>query len=218
MVSAEDEFFSIGAVLDSSGRRQFGFFRSSMKSPKSFEFLFEHQALDYYLIGHKYLALSGGNGYAILMSSTADLVEFTGLKSGPPVTLDLLPKKYRHVPELQPTSLGQEQGPFHEIEGSTIPVGLYAQDSFLYLLTREPNPHGGGTLWLIHQIDPWHRQLVGKMQIPTRANHLTIVNTDKDWYIFEKGAVEASGAQEIKSMLIIPNTLIRSRKLPSACK
>ena len=101
----------------------------------------------------------------------------------------------------------------------SIPVGLYGRNGLLYLLTREPKTGGGtGTLWQLFPIDPERSEVLAPIALPTNINHLTIVDSPGDWYIFEKGAVEPAGRQLIASMLVIPNSIIRSHSVPAQCR
>jgi len=132
--------------------------------------------------------------------------------------LKSFPEEYRRAPKLRTASTGSksQEAPFKEIEGLTIPVGLYGQDGLLYLLTRKPRARGGAT-WLLHKIDPKSDRVLGQSQLPTTAKHLTVVNTGDNWYVFEKGSVQPDGSQKIDSMLIIPNSVIKSLKVPEIC-
>jgi hypothetical protein len=96
---------------------------------------------------------------------------------------------------------------FKEIEGLTIPVGLYGQGNMLYLLTRKPDSQGA-TSWSLFQIDPQKDQVIGELRLPTKANHLTVVPSPEAWFLFEKGPVESPGAQNISSLLSIPASWI----------
>ena len=226
-VYSRDELLSFGAVRECSGKFQFGFFRVPLKAPTNFEFLKAVSGgyLDYYLRGHRYLVgLENGAEYGLIMSPNPVIVQFPAKGAARP--LAVIPDRYRHVPPLKvkPTGPKSEEAMYKELESLTIPVGLYAdggqggRDAFLYLLTREPKGNGE-TLWNLIQIDPRRGRAVGgPFPLPTTAQHLTIVTSPENWYVFEKGSVEPTGKQPIDSLLVIPSSLIRSRSVPAACR
>lgn len=216
IVSGRD-FFSFGAVKDSPGKFRFGFFRAPLKAPYDFEFLRDFPEVDYYLLGHKYLAGLKGDEYGVLMNDKAVIVQFTA--DGNERVLDVIPEKYRVIPKLQTdTSIpNSEAAMFKEIEGLTIPMGLYGRNGLLYLLTREPKA-GGGTLWQLFPINPDRPEVFDPIKLPTSMNHLTIVDSPLDWYIFEKGAVQPTGKQPIASMLVIPHSMIQNHSVPRKCR
>jgi hypothetical protein len=102
------------------------------------------------------------------------------------------------------------------IERSKMPVGLYGWEGFLFVLTREP-AQGGGTRWMIHKIDPRKDAVVGSSQIPTRANHLTVVPGPKKWAFLEKGRVQDWGRQRNDRVLFVPASRLRGSLSPSLC-
>lgn len=217
VVSGRD-LFSFGAVKDSPGKFRFGFFRAPLGAPSDFKFLREFPEVDYYLLGHQYLTGLEGDEYGVLMNDKAVIVQFAA--DGNERVLDVIPEKYRVIPRLQTdTSIpNSEAAMFKEIEGLTIPVGLYGgSHGLLYLLTREPKS-GGGTLWQLFPINPDRSEVFDPIQLPTTTNHLTIIDSPRDWYVFEKGAVQPPGKQTIGSMLVIPNSMIQNHSVPKKCR
>ncbi len=218
-VVSGSEFFSFGAVKTAANKFRFGFFRVPAETPSNFEFLLDFDDVEYYLLGHQYLASLNGHEYAVLMSGKASIIEF--LPDGSQRNLEVIPDSYRQVNKLETDTSRPhaEEDLFREIEKMSIPVGLYGQDGFLYLLTRERNPKPrSGTLWQLFPIDPEHLEVSRPLQIPTTANHLTVVNSEDNWYFIEKGPVQEDGSQDIGKMLIIPNASIRTHAIPAACK
>jgi len=61
---------------------------------------------------------------------------------------NVLPKKNTLCPDATTPMTGPHNAPmrFAELETFSIPAGLYAQNGYLYLLTREP-ASGGKTTW-----------------------------------------------------------------------
>lgn len=213
-------FFSIGVTKTKDGRFRSGVFRAPLPAPGNSQILRGVPDSDYYLVGHKYLAgTEAGLGYAVLMGGKAPVIaEFS--QNGRERLLDLIPAAYKRVPKLKSGSASPntDQAVFREIESLSIPVGLYSQDNLLYLLTREPKRGvSGRTQWHLTQVDPETARVLGSMELPTSAHHLTVVNTPENWYFFEKGEVQPNGAQAIPSILVIPSLQIKARSIPSEC-
>jgi hypothetical protein len=217
-VSAGSHFFSFGAVKESNGRLDFGFFHAPLSKPSRFSFLKSWADVDYYLLGYRYLASLGDDEYAVLMASgrSASIVKLSGRSEE---QLDVIPAPYKSTPRLNNETTGpnSEAALFRTVEGFSIPVGLYGQDNYLYLLTREPGERGK-TIWRLFQIDPGRRQEPRGVVLPTDAHHLTVVSGSSSWYFIEKGPVLPLGKQEITSMLVIPNSAIRALSVPGSCQ
>jgi hypothetical protein len=130
-----------------------------------------------------------------------------------PLPLDAFPTDYQQAPKLMSPMDGPRDAAqlFKEIEGLTIPVGLYGKKSMLYLLTRRPAGNGK-TVWSIFQIDPKEDRVTGEVILPTQAHHVSIVPSPQAWYVIERGEVRDMGTQEISTMLEIPVSWITSPK------
>lgn len=126
--------------------------------------------------------------------------------------LSAFPEDFRTIPRFKTP----DQGPlsteplFGEIEKSKMVVGLFGQDSMLYVLAREQNPEDGTTQWRLFQIDPDKPKPLGEVRLPTKAAHLTLVPGPDYWYIFERGKVRGWGDQDIKHLLRVPKAWITS--------
>lgn len=219
-VTAGRHFFSVGAVEATGGKVRIGFFRAPIKMPSRPEFLLDIDDVetDYYLLGHSYLTGLNGDQYAVLMSTNRSVIlRFS--RDGSQQSLNVMPDRYQRAPEIKNMATGpsSEAAMFKEIEGLTMPVGLFGQNGFLYLLTREPMADGK-TRWYLFRIDPEGVQPTREMKLPTTANHLTVLNTNRNWYIFEEGPVQSLGQQKIGAMLIIPDSAIRALAMPSSCQ
>jgi len=129
-----------------------------------------------------------------------------------------LPPKYATRPDFKTPMTGKSNAPAHyeELETFSIPAGLYAQDGYLYLLTREPASEGK-TIWWFYQIDPAGTGSVrGRVRLPTNANHLTVIPTpDQGWMFIERSKVEPSQKQKIGPVVVISNAAIRSLSIPT---
>ncbi|HEX4497249.1 MAG TPA: hypothetical protein VIE43_16370 [Thermoanaerobaculia bacterium] len=217
-VSTAANFLSIGAVKEANGRVDYGFFHAPQSNPSHFTFLKDWTDVDYYLLSHRYMTGLGADEYAVLMASgkTASIVNLSagGKQVG------VIPAAYRNTPKLNNETTGpsSQEALFKTIEGFSIPVGLYGQDGFLYLLTREPGKERGKTIWRLFQIDPSSKQEPRGVVLPTDAHHLSVANSADTWYFIEKGPVLPLGKQEATSMFMIPNSLIRTLSVPSTCR
>jgi hypothetical protein len=219
-ILAGDHFFSVGAVRW-KGSLRLGFFRVPTANPSKFEFLGEIPGPSYYVLGHQYITALKGRDYALLMSNHPVILEFP--RNGPPRTLDIFKStqygSIYNVPALKTQAVGpsSDEPMYREIEGLSIPIGLYGgRDGFLYLLTRESE--AGDTTWRLFQINPITGKIVGEpMTLPTAARHLTAVLGTNSWYFVEKGSVLPAGNQEIRSMLEISNSAISRHAVPSQC-
>jgi hypothetical protein len=218
-VSTAANLLSIGAVKEANNRIDYGFFHAPQSNPSRFTFLKEWTDVDYYLLGHKYLTGLGNAEYAVLMASGKP-ASIVNLSAGGKAPVGSIPAPYRNTPKLNNETTGpaSQEALFKTIEGFSIPVGLYGQDNYLYLLTREPGKERGKTVWRLFQIDPASKQEPRGVVLPTDAHHLTVVNSADKWYFIEKGPVLPLGKQEIASMFTIPNSSIRALSVPSTCR
>jgi len=210
------DILSVGAVKTKEGYR-FGFFRAPLNEPNQFTMLKDVPSVNYYTIGNRYMAGLKGKEYGVLMTPHPSILEFS--TTGVSRVLNVIPDTYQALPfKTQPTGPSSDELLYKEVEGRHMPAGLYAQNGLLYLLTRDPG-EGGRTEWRLWSIDPSQPKphASAPIKLPTNANHLTVVNTAKNWFIFERGAVQSAGNQVIGSMLVIPNSLISTNAVPSTC-
>jgi hypothetical protein len=94
------------------------------------------------------------------------------------------------------------------IEKESMPVGLYGWRNSLYILSRTPTGHG--TRWFLTSIDPTRRNSSATVELPVRANHVTVIPGLQDWAFIEKGPVKGYGIQEISRALFIPSHLLQA--------
>jgi hypothetical protein len=159
----------------------------------------------YYLLGHHYVTSNSSGLFFLAMNNKAKLFWYSPSQKKLTI-LSSFPVAYETIPELRTELSGPRdaQARFAEIETLRIPVGIYAQGDFIYILTREPRGTTRDTKWLLHKIDPAKNQFLGSVQLPTSANHLSVVPSPRHWYFFEKGRVEPTAGQSIPSLLAIP--------------
>ncbi|HEY0553426.1 MAG TPA: hypothetical protein VGG20_04115, partial [Thermoanaerobaculia bacterium] len=214
-----DHFLGVGALKMAPKKFQFGFFRSPAADASRAALIKDVPSIDYYVVGNHHIAGLNNRDFALLMSPHPLILELS--PTGHSRTLDVIPHEFRVLPLKSPaTGPRSDEAMYREIEGLSIPVGLYGQDQddVLYLLTRQAGPQGD-TIWRLFQIDVDKGHVVGSpMVLPTHAHHLTAVNTAENWYFFERGVVSAAGNQAIPSMMVISNASIKARRLPVECQ
>lgn len=102
------------------------------------------------------------------------------------------------------------------VERSSMPVGLYGFDGFLYVLFRSPSD--GATKWVMRKVDPKADAIVASIDIPTRANHLTVVPGPKEWAFIEKGPARGHKDQDVNSVLFVPTSRVKGISEGNLCR
>lgn len=173
---------------------------------------------DWYLIGFPYFAANNDGFFFVRM--TGKQASIMRVNNKVLEELPVFPERYRDVPRLKTPNKGPSSTAdrFREIEGLRMAVGLFGQGKMLYLLTREPNPVGSGTQWLLHRIDSRNKRLDGVVRLPTTSNHLTVVpggqGPSEYWYLLERGPVEGWGQQDNSKIVLVPSDWITAPKYP----
>jgi hypothetical protein len=184
------------------------FVRVPLFARKNIASLFEvsSEARKFYRLGHPYLTTLGDTAYLLSMGDTASLVRIPA--KGENTQVLTVPVPGRQLPALPQFRTYADVPPLMEaIERSTMPVGLYGWEGFLYVLSRAPSARG--TLWTLTKIDPRLDRIVANSRLPTSANHLTVVPGAKKWALVEKGPVVSWGHQETRRVLLVPASQIR---------
>ena len=195
-----------GNSADSERGYQLGFIGVNLGTGAS-RLIQRFESNDFYLINNQYIATANGEAYFLAMNKEARI--FRVPQSGPATPLEKsVPEEYLVVPQPQvPRGEGTARRRFEELESLHMPVGLYGQGNFLYLLTRDPD---ACSPWSLYKIDPLHKvdshsdRVVGRVPVPSLARHIALVPGDQHWLIIEKGAVEAAGRQKIRALKAIP--------------
>jgi hypothetical protein len=177
----------------------------------------------FFLMGSPWIANSDGETFFLSMAKRNALYR---VRDGKAERLrNGLPREYATRPDLKTPLRGRQDAParYAELETLSIPAGLYAQDGYLYLLTRKPAGEGQ-TAWTLHQIDPaGDGSVLGSVRLPTAAHHLTVIPTpDRGWLFIERGEVvlDSSGKQRNKTVgpvVVVSNDAIRFRALLTSC-
>jgi len=226
-VATGDSLIAYGSLLrNKDDSLVFGFFRAPLDGGNAAKvtLLKEFDSKDFYLLtGYKYLTALGDDVYFVLMDKQPTIYKVNGVTQVVE-RLSVFPKEFR-PPYLLPNFLKPMTGPksapahFAELEGFHIPAGLYSQNGMLFLLTRNPSAKGG-TDWWLYKINPAEQRILGRVLLPTKTNHLTVVPSEQAWFILERGAVRPGQKvqqQAIDSMLVLPNPGINSLSLPLSC-
>jgi len=178
----------------------------------------------FYKLGHPLISSLGDTGYLLFFDNTAP-----GLYRNEQGSQELVPMDALEVldagndgssPKL-PSFIQREdlRAVMRAVERSSMPVGLFGWDHLLYVLFRNPGADGG-TKWVMKKVDPDPKadRIVASFEIPTRANHLTVVPGPKEWAFIEKGPVRGFLDQDINSVLFVPTSRIQTASGGNVCR
>lgn len=209
-------FGSITAPEAPDGFR-LGFLTMPLETRDRVSLVFPFASGDHYVLGHQYITTLGPDAYFLLMGSQPRIYRLTlGSKEGTPTPLssNTIPAGFGKTPPITTPMTGPDSAKalFAEIETLAMPVGLYGYDGYLYLLTRQPEANRVGTIWSLFKIDPKGERVVARLRLPTSANHVYLVPSPKNWFIFERGKVHDGGQQKIATVVRIPSNWITEGK------
>jgi hypothetical protein len=229
--AAPDRITAFVATVHDPGKKteyaEYGFFRAQGNS--GLQPLLpvdkDKSQADFFLLGHPYIASTAGETFFLSMAKHPALYRVRDGKAEKLV--NALPRQYATRPDFHTppvvTNASQAVDRLAELETFSVPVGLYAQDGLLYLLTREPAPEGK-TNWWLYQIDPAGTgSTFGRVLLPTKAHHLTVIPTpDRGWMLIERGRAEfdprqKNQVQKVGPIVVISNDAIRSRSPLTSC-
>ncbi|HEX4960245.1 MAG TPA: hypothetical protein VF173_05365 [Thermoanaerobaculia bacterium] len=206
-----------GAALIPDAGKPFtmGFLAAALDDPTKVRVILPDANFEYYTLGFSYFTSIENDSYFIAMYDVPSLFKLPSNSVEPINLLATLPEPIQHIPRLQNLNAGPKSAEaiFREVEGLSLPVGLYSYGNFLYLLARqaEKTQDSQGTVWWLYQIDASvnkssRERVVAKLRLPTSANHLTLLPGSDSFLLFEKGPVESLGAQRVLSTLRIPTS------------
>ncbi len=222
--AALGKFTAFAAIPHEEGT-QYGFFQAQGNSGLQLLLPADDHEKDFFLLGYPYIASTADDTFILSMAKYPAIYRVSNGKAEK--LPNALPSKYATRPDFKTFMTGPRSAPAHyaELETFSIPAGLYIQDGYLYLLTREPGG-GGKTTWWLYQIDPTGAgSVLGRVRLPTSANahHLTIIPTpNRGWMIIERGKVELDPSQQhqtqnVGPVVVISNAAIRSLSVPTSC-
>lgn len=182
------EVFSVAVVRESETKVRQGLVRYPATPGARIAFLREHQG------DSVERAMAWDFPLLAASSQGVFLLDFT---TDPPSVLQLAPTTRRlanfppgfsRPPELPPGLSGPDASTaFREgLEATPVPVGLFALDNKLLLLTRSPKPKGEA-LWQLHRLDPEADRLEDVLDLPTTAPKVLVVPGKVRWAILELG-------------------------------
>ncbi len=203
-------------VMESGSAGIFGFFSHQLVLPGSgivpkIDLIMPFANFDFYMLGHPTITSVGEVAYFLYMDSHPTLFRFDTRSSLSPAALDGFPGENTLLPHFQTASRPPNEV-FMEIEGfDGVPVGLFSQGGLLYSLAREKAHDGRSTLWTLTQMRPRldDVEVLGTMELPTSASHISLLFGPESLVLFEKGTVEEDGTQDILEMLIISGSWIK---------
>lgn len=210
-VVSGSRLFAFGSVKGEAGPPKSGFIDAEIGMKplviEDVQLRVPFDYLDYYLLGHAYVASVSNRGFFLKMDSTARIFRFPK-GSNESELLNVMPSELTKVPRIKNPALGPEdtKNLFKEITTYQIPVGIYGFQGMLYLLGRSPSDRK--TTWWLYQIDPEREKVVARLRLPVFSEHVTLVPSPSFWFIFEKGEVKEDSTQDIKSLVAIPTNWI----------
>jgi hypothetical protein len=158
----------------------------------------------FYRLGYPMLGAVGRDVYALGVEDSFPVLYRFRKDQKPVRMVNALPKEIadRRLPAL-PNLMVSSDYPqvMKTVEESLMPAGLYGWQGSLFLLYRVPEPQG--TRWMIAKISG--NQADEPVQLPTRANHVTLIPGPENWAVLEKGPIHALGTQELKGVRLIPS-------------
>jgi hypothetical protein len=200
-----------------------GFVRFPIEHPDQFQPLVARNrdaAKIFYKLGHPLISSLGDTGYLIFLDNGAPglyLNQKGSQELKPMDALDVLDSG-KSVSPVLPSFIRPEDFPavMRAVERSSMPVGLYGWADSLYVLFRSPG--NGGTKWVMKKVDPKDDQIVASFEIPTRANHLTVVPGPREWAFIEKGPVRGHKDQDVNSILFVPTSRMQKISEGNLCR
>jgi len=164
-----------------------------------------------YRLGYPYFTSLGSDGVILAMYENPQIF-IHKVEDDDLVPIDAMPEAVRRRDPLEQKFETPSDFPLvmKEVEGATMPAGIFGWKGLLYLLYRQPGDLA--TVWSLAQIDPGpeNARVLGTVTLPTSANHLTVVPGDRNWAFLEKGPVQAFGKQKIDSVLFVASDRVAS--------
>jgi len=213
LLGIDDALLATGLVVDKQLQKgyQAGLFRFPVSDgEKTAEVVLTVDAWDYYVVGYQYLtSIVWGTAYFLdLDQGTARLFEIPPGRAARELK-GAVPPEVRAVPPFSAIMNGPQDGPtvFSNLARLRLATGIYGgPDGNVYLLAREPEANGTNDWWMF-RISP-KGEVLGKALLPTHAQHLSVVVSPDTFYLFERGAVNRFGGQDIRTLIAVPATTL----------
>lgn len=216
--------YGVYGALQDAPVYNYGFFRHDLQPlgnrnviPKA-ELVLSSTEWTYYTLPYPFIVSTTNQGiYFLEMSYYPSLYFYDTLDKNFPVLLEGLPGEEVPLKQIKNTNRPDFMAAVEKISG---PTGLYEQDGYLYLLSRQATQQKSEwkSEFTLTKLRPLPRdravEVLGVVRLPTlkTTQHLTIVPA-ASWLIFEKSAVrkkhenDKRGEQDIR-LLTIPKSWI----------
>jgi len=218
-IALGDTIFAYGLLGDSSSPDDlaYGFFTHQVRSPGSYNVVPKARVVlylpdfEYYVLGLPYMAAIGDVVYFMTLQNFPQLFKYDSRQpSNGPMRMGVIgeiPLFDTPVPPIGNST------PLADVDNETFPVGLYASDSFLYVLYRKPTAVGGKKIeWELIKLVPAANEVrsLGGVALPIRpkARHVTLLRLPEDsvWAAFEIGASPDGVTRgDVLSMIRMPD-------------
>ena len=165
----------------------------------------DERAFQRYPVRH--LAATGGRNASVfaLRYGEAPFVQELAREVRPLRAFPELPATVVMLPESAgPADTAYESA----LAAASYPAGLYGDEFGLYVLVRDAT--GDSIVWNLNHIDPERDELVGRLRLPTRAAHLSLLPGRKYW-VLEESDVHRKPMR----LLLLSSAAIRAGEVPS---
>lgn len=127
--------------------------------------------------------------------------------------LKAFPELPAPLPTLPQASQDRMAGFYAALEASSYPAGLYGDEDSLYVLMRDAT--GGEPIWDLHRIDPQRDEVIGKVRLPTRAAHVSLLPGRRYWVLEESSSGLERPFRPPTRFLLMSSAAIRAGEVPS---
>ncbi|MXX74978.1 MAG: hypothetical protein F4210_14380 [Holophagales bacterium] len=159
-----------------------------------------------------HLAASGRRSasvYALRYSPAVFIQELAGEVR----SLNAFPELPTPLPTLPQASQDRMAEFYAALEASSYPAGLYGDEDSLYVLMRDAT--GGEPGWDLHRIDPQRDEVIGRVRLPTKAAHVSLLPGRRYWVLEESSSgLDRSFRPPIR-FLLLSSAALRAGEVPS---
>ncbi|MYA07407.1 MAG: hypothetical protein F4060_06160 [Holophagales bacterium] len=99
------------------------------------------------------------------------------------------------------------------LEASSYPAGLYGAEDSLYVLMRDAT--GGEPVWDLHRIDPQRDEVIGRVRLPTKAAHVSLLPGRRHWVLEEASSGLEGLFRPPVRFLLLSSAALRAGEVPS---
>jgi len=212
-----DRLTGFGSFRKESGAWSWGFLQARFDVPGAeglrvlHEVSYQSKGGDLALLLTTVTAMAGETPFALRFDEPSYILN---LDNGE--RLRAFPAGFDRLPDL-PKNEGEESASrrLRVVDASSLPVALYGQGNFLYLLTREPK--SASHRWRLHRIDPSRDRLLDSVILPTAAPFLEMAPGPTSWALLEESRGDA-GRLQGEGLLLIAISAIDGGGEIGACE